>query len=132
MELKLKRNYLTSQEILIVIAESINRSTLFERRVLSMALVAQMLIEDLPKFEDVDQIYDYLMSNNIDLYAKVINMYEIDDCLEDELGTTKTIKRFLQDLESKIDEFAKTVDTSQMEMLVEQLKGMENGKDIQD
>lgn len=126
--MKLKRNYLTSEEINAIIGEVVTRQTSFARRLVSLALVAQMLIEDLPHFDTCDDIYDYLMENEIDLYESVINIYDIDECVAEELGTSNVVKNFLNEMEIKLDELGKSIDTENMTTLIEQIKEMQESK----
>lgn len=122
--MKLKRKYLTSEEVAYIIATALTKGNSFERRVLVMGLVAQILIEDLPTFDTCDEIYDYLMEHEYDLYAEVVNIYDIDECIAEELGVANTVKNFLADMEVKLDELGKSVDAENMANLIEQFKGI--------
>lgn len=126
--MKMKRNYLTSEEIMDIIIVAKNRNNSFERRIITMGMVAQFLIEDLPKFETCDEIYDYLMKNEVDLYETVINIYDIDECIAEELGTAKVVQNFLNDVQNKIEDLEKKIDVQQLNSIVEQLKAIDKGE----
>ena len=125
-----KRNYLTSDDLTYILNSLEAVEDEFSREILKVALTAQILIddEDWESYETCNDMYDKVMSEGIDMYAKITNYYMIDEVLEKKNSLEKVVERFLDGLNSKIDEYAKSVDLAQMENLLGELKGL-SGED---
>lgn len=104
------RKYLTSEEINYIINEMLNRDNAFEREIVKVGMVAQLLVKDLGKFEDCNGVYDYVMENNIDLEKNIVNYSIIDKLVDKELGIDKFMKEFLISFDEKINESMKNLD----------------------
>lgn len=123
MELKLKRNYLTSVEIEYIVTQILQCESAYDKEILQIGLVAQILLESLPEdFTSCAQIYDYLLENEVDLETLVSNYYMIDKIYEEETSVSNTVAKFLEGFASKIEEYAKTVDMSSLQNIVDQMK----------
>lgn len=123
MELKLKRDYLTSVEIEYIVTQILQCESAYDKEILQIGLVAQILLESLPEdFTSCAQIYDYLLENEVDLETLVSNYYMIDKIYEEETSVSNTVAKFLEGFASKIEEYAKTVDMASLQNIVDQMK----------
>lgn len=131
MKIRDKR-FLTSDELTYVINGVENGTDEFSKEILKVALVAQIVIEDVnwDEYETCNDIYDAVMEeeskeNGFCLAIDIENYYEIDEILRREHSVEKTVERFLYGLNKKIDEYAKRIDVSQLEGLLNELKNLE-------
>lgn len=123
MELKLKRDYLTSVEIEYVVTQILQTESAYDKEILQIGLVAQILLETLPEdFTTCAQIYDYLLENKVDLQSLVVNYSMIDRIYAEETSASNTVAKFLEGFASKIEEYAKTVDMASLQNMVDQMK----------
>lgn len=125
--MKLIRNYLTSEEIGVVITAMLEAQTEYERQMLRYGIIAQMLVEGLIISEDTDNndIYDQIVRENIDLDKEVRNIYIVDNIVEKELGVAKTVEKILNDVISQIDESMKAIDPKALMVELDKLKDSE-------
>lgn len=122
------RKYLTSEEINYIINEMLNRDNAFEREIVKIGMVAQLLVKDLGEFEDCNGIYDYVMENNIDLEKNIVNYSIIDKIVDKELGVDKFVKEFIIGFDERINESMKNLD---LNGAIKELKEVaENNKEI--
>lgn len=123
MELKLKRDYLTSVEIEYVVTQILQTESAYDKEILQIGLVAQILLESLPEdFTTCAQIYDYLLENKVDLQSLVVNYSMIDRIYAEETSVSNTVAKFLEGFASKIEEYAKSVDMASLQNIVDQMK----------
>ena len=128
MELKLKRQYLTSDELTHVINSVEAATDEFSKEILKVALVAQILVEgeDWDKYEVCNDIYDKMMEqDDICLDCDVKNFYVIDEIIKNNNSLEKVVGRFLNDISAKIDDYAKLVDTESLKGLLVELKELQ-------
>ena len=118
------KKYLTSNEIMEVVNEltkaengELVHKTAIERYILKVGMVAQIVLDDMDKFKDCNEIYDYVVENDIDFDMEVNNYYMIDKLVNKELGVDTTVRVFLESLNSKLQGFDLTDN-------IEQLKGV--------
>lgn len=118
------KKYLTSNEIMEVVNEltkvengELVHKTAVERYILKVGIVAQIVLDDMDKFKDCNEIYDYVVENDIDFDMEVNNYYMIDKLVDRELGVDTTVRVFLESLNSKLQGFDLTDS-------IEQLKGV--------
>lgn len=104
------RKYLTSEEINYIINEMLNRDNAFEREIVKVGMVAQLLVKDLGEFEDCNGVYDYVMENNIDLEKNIVNYSIIDKLVDKELSIDKFMKEFIIGFDERINESMKNLD----------------------
>lgn len=104
------RKYLTSEEINYIINEMLNRDNAFEREIVKVGMVAQLLVKDLGEFEDCNGVYDYVMENNIDLEKNIVNYSIIDKLVDKELSIDKFMKEFIVGFDERINESMKNLD----------------------
>ena len=125
--MKLIRNYLTSEEIGVVITAMLEAQTEYERQMLRYGIIAQILVEGLIISEDTDNndIYDQIVRENIDLDKEVRNIYIVDKIIERELGVAKTVEKILNGVISQIDESMKTIDPKALMVELDKLKDSE-------
>lgn len=100
------KKYLTSNEIMEVVNEltktengELVHKTAVERYILKVGMVAQIVLDDMDKFKDCNEIYDYVVENDIDFDMEVTNYYMIDVLVNEELGTTNVIRDFVKSIE---------------------------------
>ena len=118
------KKYLTSNEIMEVVNEltkaengELVHKTAVERYILKVGMVAQIVLDDMDKFKDCNEIYDYVVENDIDFDMEVDNYYMIDKLVDKELGVDTIVRVFLESLNSKLQGFDLTDS-------IEQLKGV--------
>ena len=104
------RKYLTSEEINYIINEMLNRDNAFEREIVKVGMVAQLLVKDLGEFEDCNGVYDYVMENNIDIEKNIVNYSIIDKLVDKELSIDKFMKEFIIGFDERINESMKNLD----------------------
>lgn len=128
--MKLKRNYLTSDEISYIINSLDAIDSEYSREIVKKALAAQILIDDVDwnQYETCNDMYDALMEqNDIDIEFDVKNYYVIDEILQKENSLEKVVERFLNGLNEKIDEYGKSVDLESLKGMLGELKKLEDG-----
>lgn len=109
--MKVIRDYLTSSEISYIVDAMLEKETAFEREILKVALVAQLVCEDIGEFTDCNDIYDKVMTNDkINLSVIVRNYNVIDKIYQEETGANKILKDFIEDISVKIDNSIKNLD----------------------
>lgn len=109
--MKVIRDYLTSSEISYIVDSMLEKETAFEREILKVALVAQLVCEDIGEFTDCNDIYDKVMTNDkINLSVIVRNYNVIDKIYQEETGANKILKDFIEDISVKIDNSIKNLD----------------------
>ena len=118
------KKFLTSNELMEVVNEltkaengELVHKTAVERYVLKVGMVAQIVLDDMDKFKDCNEIYDYVVENDIDFDMEVNNYYMIDKLVDKELGIDTTVRVFLESLNSKLQGF-------DLNNSIEQLKGV--------
>lgn len=111
------KNYLTSKEIMGVVSEltvsengELVHKTAIERYILKVGMVAQIVLDGMDKFNDCNEIYDYVMENNIDFDIEVSNYYMIDILVKEELGVTNIIRDFVKSMETSMKDLPNTLD----------------------
>lgn len=112
------KKYLTSNELMEVVNELIKvdengelvHKTAVERYILKVGMVAQIVLEDIDKFKDCNEIYDYVVSNDIDFDMEIDNYYMIDTLVKEELSVTNVIKDFVKSMEISMKDFPNTLD----------------------
>lgn len=114
------KKYLTSNEIMEVVNEltktengELVHKTAVERYILKVGMVAQIVLEDMDKFKDCNEIYDYVVENDIDFDMEVNNYYMIDVLVKEELGTTNVIRDFVKSMEVSMKDLPSTLNLEQ-------------------
>ena len=125
--MKLIRNYLTSEEIGIVITAMLEAQTEYERQMLRYGIIAQMLVEGLIISEDTDNndIYDQIVRENIDLDKEIRNIHIVDTIVSKELSVSKAIEKTLNDIVAQVDESMKAIDPKTLMVELDKLKDSE-------
>lgn len=117
--IKLNRTYLTSDEIAYISNEMINANSEFERIMIKWGLIGQFLYDFGDGFEVVNDtttndIYNYMVSNGVDIMKDVDNIYHIDNIVDTELGVTKTIEKVLNEIINSLNESMKNIDPKEL------------------
>lgn len=125
--MKLIRNYLTSEEIGVVITAMLEAQTEYERQMLRYGIIAQMLVEGLIISEDTDNndIYDQIVRENIDLDNEIRNIHIVDTIVSKELSVSKAIEKTLNDIVAQVDESMKAIDPKALMVELDKLKDSE-------
>ena len=126
--MKIVRDYLTSSEIGYIISTMLEKESAIEREVVKVALVAQLVCEDIGEFEDCNDIYDKIVADSKLNFSTIINNYDIIDKLyKEETGIEKIIKDFVNDISGKIETATKNLDlngaVSQLKEIAEKNEG---------
>jgi hypothetical protein len=124
--------FLTNDELRYVLRSVSNATDEFSKEILKVALVAQIVILDVnwDEYETCNDMYDAVMAEGISFENEIRNYYLIDKIIYNENSVEKIVANFLNDLSNKIDEYAKTVDLSQMEGLVDELKKLSGADEV--
>lgn len=117
--IKLNRTYLTSDEIAYISNEMINANSEFERIMIKWGLIGQFLYDFGDGFEVVNDtttndIYNYMVSNGVDIMKDVDNICHIDNIVDTELGVTKTIEKVLNEIINSLNESMKNIDPKEL------------------
>lgn len=125
--MKIVRDYLTSEELSFIINTMLEKDTALEREVVKVALVAQLLGEDLGDFKDCNDIYDIVVSNSAIDLSRIVNNYDIiDKIVSEELGVNNIVKDFVKNINEKLDTVVKDTD---LNGAIAQLKEIANKND---
>ena len=109
--MELKRNYLTSDELVGIVNELIQHESAVEREIIKVGMVAQCLIDGgMKEYKDCNAMYDVIMENGIELDMEVSNYYMIDKLVNKELGVEKVIKDFVDSISDSIKDIPSTLD----------------------
>ena len=124
--MKIERNYLTADEIGVVVSAMLEKDNEYERQMAKYGVVAQFLeLVEVKDGMDCSDIYTELVKNGIDLDVEIINLYLVDKIVREELGVAKTVGAILSGVIEQADEALKNIDPKAM--LVE-LNNAKNGK----
>ena len=114
------KKFLTSNEIMEVVNEltkaengELVHKTAVERYILKVGMVAQIVLDDMDKFKDCNEIYDYVVENDIDFEMEVNNYYMIDVLVKEELSTTNVIRDFVKSMEVSMKDLPSTLNLEQ-------------------
>ena len=108
--MELKRNYLTSEELIGIVNELIQHESAIEREIIKVGMVAQCLIDGMDEYKDCNAMYDAVMENGIDFDCEVNNYYMIDKLIKEEIGVEKVIKDFVNSIGDSIKDIPSTLD----------------------
>lgn len=126
--MKVVRDYLTSQELGYIVSAMLEKETALEREVVKVALVAQLVCEDLGDFEDCNDIYDKVVADNkINFDSIVTNYYVIDKLVAEETGINKILKDFIENVNTKI---VKSVENLDLNSAIKELKEISEKKNV--
>ena len=124
--MKIERNYLTADEIGVVVSAMLEKDNEYERQMAKYGVVAQFLeLVEVKDGMDCSDMYTELVKNGIDLDTQIINLYLVDKIVDKELGVAKTVGAILSEVIEQADEALKSIDPKAM--LVE-LNNIKNGK----
>lgn len=136
--MKIVRDYLTSSEISYIVNAMLEKDNSVEREIVKVALVAQLLCEEIGDFDDCNDIYDKVVADNKFNFSAIVNNYDIiDKLVAEEIGINKVLKDFVTDITKKLDESVKNLDLNsaikQLKEISEKdattpVKGGKNGK----
>ena len=111
--MELKRNYLTSDELVGIVNELVQHESAVEREIIKVGMVAQCLIDGMNEYKDCNAMYDAIMENGIDLDMEVNNYYMIDVLVKEELSTTNVIRDFVKSMEVSMKDLPNTLNLEQ-------------------
>lgn len=126
--MKLKRDYLTSDEMAMIVNTVLETEGAINREVVKVGLVYQLLSEEEEQFETCNEYYDkYISQEDVYFPYDVRNYIDMEDIIADELGVKNVIKEAIKDIEKKIDDINMTDLLGQFTQLKEV---MDNAKAI--
>lgn len=126
--MKIVRDYLTSQELNYIINAMLEKETALEREIVKVALVVQILGEDIGDFEDCNDIYDKVVADpQINLDGIVTNYYIIDKLIAEETGINKILKDFIENVNEKI---VKSVENLDLKSAIKELKEISEKENV--
>ena len=100
--MKLKRNYLTAEELIFIVENILNAETEVEKEIVKIGIIAQLLIEDLEERDSCNEYFNIVFENGIDFSREVVNYYMIDKIVEKENSLYSIIKSLIESLEDSI------------------------------
>lgn len=116
-----KKNYLTSNEIFYIFNEVKDKENLVEQEIIKVALIAQFVLDiEENKFENCESIYDYVMSENIDLEHSVKNYKTIDEILKKDSIITKNMA--INFVDGFINELSKNIENINIGDIISKLE----------
>ena len=126
--MKVIRDYLTSQELGYIINAMLEKETALEREIVKVALVAQLVCEDIGDFEDCNDIYDKVVADSkINFDGIVTNYYIIDALIAQETGVNNILKDFINDISEKI---MKAIENLDLNSAIKELKSLSEVKSV--
>ena len=136
--MKIVRDYLTSEELGYIVNAMLEKETAIEREVVKVALVAQLVCEEIGDFNDCNDIYDKVVADSKFNFNEIINNYYIIDKLyQEETGINKILKDFVNDISKKLDDATKNIDLNgaikQLKEIAEKqedIKPIKGGKNV--
>lgn len=109
--MKIVRDYLTSEELGYIVNAMLEKETAVEREIVKVALVAQLVCEEIGDFNDCNDIYDKVVADPKFNFSEIINNYNIiDKLVAEEMGVNKILKDFVNDINKKLDNATKNMD----------------------
>lgn len=128
--MKVVRDYLTSQELNYIVNAMLEKETALEREVVKVALVAQLVCEEIGDFDDCNDIYDKVVADSKINFSEIINNYNIiDKIYAEETGVNKILKDFVDNINIKLDNATKNMD---LNGAINQLKEISEKGDVVD
>lgn len=135
MELKLKKNYLTIEEIGNIVNQCTEKHTSYERELIKTVLVAKYCLDyDFGDKDDVT-VYNELAEKNFldNGYYAITNICALEDGIREENSIEQTFREFLESLNKSIEKGMKKIpknfDTKEFIKKVEEVVGRkENNK----
>ena len=125
--MRMERDYLTSAEIGYIVKAMIEKDNAVDREIVKVALVAQLVCEDIGNFEDCNDIYDLVMANSDISISEFVRNYDIiDKIYKEETGIEKILNDFVYSINTKLDEVTKNMD---LNGAISQLKEISDKKD---
>jgi hypothetical protein len=122
--MKVVRDYLTSQELNYIVNAMLEKKTALEREVVKVALVAQLVCEEIGDFDDCNDVYDKVVADSKINFSEIINNYNIiDKIYAEETGINKILKDFVDNINIKLDNATKNMD---LNGAINQLKEIAN------
>lgn len=123
--MKITRDYLTSQELGYIVNAMLEKETALEKEVVKIALIAQIVCEDLDlsDVEDCNDIYDKVISDGTNFSSIITNYDVIDKLVAEETGVNKILKDFIDDISVKLENSIKNLD---LNGVIKELKEVAN------
>ena len=129
--MKIVRDYLTSEELNYIINAMLEKETAFDREVVKVGLVAQLLAEDIGEFNDCNDVYDKVVADDTINFSKIVNNYDvIDKLIAEELGINKIAKDFTNIINTKLDSALTNIELNGAINQLKEMKEQENAKPI--
>ena len=126
--MKLKRNYLTANEIGVIVENMLTKQSVYEQEMVKYGIIGQLLVEDLDiEDKDCNDIYTELIENGIYLDEEVKNIAIVDNIVEKEISVVKVIEAAVLTLNEKLDEGLSKFDADKLKETLVELQTMAKG-----
>lgn len=126
-DLKLKKDYLTIEEVANIVNQCVeSKLRSYEREIIKIVLVAKYCLdEDFGDKADID-IYNELAEQGFtaETYWQIKNVDVLENCIAQDLSLATAFSYFFNHINSKIDEFGEKLNSkdfmTQMETMLKQ------------
>ena len=121
--MKLRRTYLTAEEIGAVVENMLEKDNEYERQMVKYGILGQLLVDglELTDEDDCNTIYTKLIEGGIDLDDSVTNIKLLDKIVDKELGVAKVVEGILNGVVAQINESMANIDPKAMLVELEKL-----------
>ena len=126
--MKIVRDYLTSEELIYIVNAMLEKETAVEREIVKVALVAQLLAEDIGEFEDCNDVYDKVVADDTINLSAIVNNYDVIDKL---VAEEMSIEKILKDFVNNIEERLKSMKDIDFNSVLSQLKEISEKGDVE-
>lgn len=115
------KNYLTTNEMLMIIDEMSKHDEAINREIVKVALVAQFTLKDLDKeeFADCNEIYDYVVKKKIDFNKNIFNYQDLNDVIKQTFGLEAFMKNFIIGASEKLSESINNVNVEELQNVIQ-------------
>lgn len=115
------KNYLTTNEMLMIIDEMSKHDEAINREIVKVALVAQFTLKDLDKeeFTDCNEIYDYVVKKKIDFNKNIFNYQDLNDVVKQTFGLEAFMKNFIIGASEKLSESINNVNVEELQNVIQ-------------
>ena len=122
-KIKWEKKYLKAHEIYAIVEQCLGVQSdyaEFDRELIILGLTAQMCITGLrDKYDNLVDIYNYLMENKIDLEKEIFNLKNVRDIIARETGVSSALGKLSTNI---LDGLGETPNIEQLQSLVNEYK----------
>lgn len=127
--MKITRNYLTAEEIGMILVAMEEKSTSLEQEMVKFGLATQCVCQfedkeiETNKLDSCNAIYDYVLAQGLynDIIS-IVNYDTIDRIYKDNHGIIPIVSEFCQNVEKTITKYGENLSDISLKNIIEQLK----------